>query len=79
MSEETWIVASHFKEDLTWLKAAGHPAVVVSKNQGFKDDCFLGFHHIPNKGLVFCLSASFSFVRKVKNELSGRPAEHNEV
>lgn len=61
MSEETWIVTSHFKEDLTWLKGIGHPVVVVSKNQGFKDDSFLGLHHIPNKGLEFSSYLWFIF------------------
>lgn len=61
MSEETWIVASHFREDLTWIKNSKLPAVVISKNQDFNDESFLGFHHIPNRGLEFSSYLWFIF------------------
>jgi hypothetical protein len=50
---ETWIVSSHFKENIDWLKNINFPVVIVSKNQNYKDESFLGFHNIPNKGLEF--------------------------
>ena len=53
MSEDIWVVTSHFNENLGWLEDSEFPVVVVSKKEDFNNDSFIGVHHIPNKGSEF--------------------------
>ena len=37
MSEDIWVVTSHFNENLGWLEDSEFPVVVVSKKEDFKN------------------------------------------
>ena len=49
----TWVVASHYQEDLRWLEGYRLPVVVVSKEGGdysrLRHDAYLNVHRMPNR------------------------------
>lgn len=51
--EDLWIVSSHFKEDLGWLRGSDVPVVVVSKATSVESEGFHAVHQIPNRGFEF--------------------------